>query len=436
MLRITTAHARAAIALTVLLAGCGKKEEKEVEAPAPVQVAPVERATMHKIVEADAVLWARDQASVMPKISAPVQKFLANRGDHVKAGQLIAVLENRDLRASASASKGQLDQAEANLRTTTGVTVPEAIVKARTDVMSAQQQVDAAQKLLESRRNLFQQGALARRLVDEAQVQYAAAAAALATAQEHLRAQQSVGNQEQVKTAQAQVESARGSFQSAEAQVAYSEVRSPITGVISDRPLFAGDLASTGQPLFVVMDISRIVARANVPQTEAVSVKVGQPATIRLTDRAFEVPGKVTVVSPATDPASTTVQVWVEAPNPNEQLKPGTSVRVAITVATLNDATVVPATAIVPAEEGGSAVVTVSGSNTAHQKKVEVGVREGDKVQIVSGVSPGDQVIVVGAVGLEDKAKVRIVKPGEKDEDEKDDKGGKDEKDEKGGEKK
>jgi HlyD family secretion protein len=436
MLRITTAHARAAIALTVLLAGCGKKEEKEVEAPAPVQVAPVERATMHKIVEADAVLWARDQASVMPKISAPVQKFLANRGDHVKAGQLIAVLENRDLRASASASKGQLDQAEANLRTTTGVTVPEAIVKARTDVTSAQQQVDAAQKLLESRRNLFQQGALARRLVDEAQVQYAAAAAALATAQEHLRAQQSVGNQEQVKTAQAQVESARGSFQSAEAQVAYSEVRSPITGVISDRPLFAGDLASTGQPLFVVMDISRIVARANVPQNEAVSVKVGQPATIRLTDRAFEVPGKVTVVSPATDPASTTVQVWVEAPNPNEQLKPGTSVRVAITVATLNDATVVPATAIVPAEEGGSAVVTVSGSNTAHQKKVEVGVREGDKVQIVSGVSPGDQVIVVGAVGLEDKAKVRIVKPGEKDEDEKDDKGGKDEKDEKGGEKK
>jgi multidrug efflux pump subunit AcrA (membrane-fusion protein) len=423
----------AAIALTLLSAGCGKKEEKEVEAPSPVQVAPVEQATIHKIVEADAVLWAHDQFSVMPKISAPVQKFLANRGDHVKAGQLIAVLENRDLRASASASKGQLDQAEANLRTTTGVTVPEAVVKAKTDVTSAQQQVDAARKLLESRRNLFQQGALARRLVDEAQVQYAAAEAALATAQEHLRAQQSVGNQETVRTAQAQVESARGQFQSAEAQVAYSEVRSPITGVIADRPLFPGDTASTGQPLFVVMDISRIVARANVPQAEAASVKVGQPAIIRLADRAFEVSGKVTVVSPATDPASTTVQVWVEAANPTEQLKPGASVRVAITVATLKDVTVVPAPAIVPGEEGGSAVVTVSGSNTAHQKKVEVGVREGDKVQILSGVSPGDQVIVVGAVGLEDKAKVRIVKPGEKDEDEKD----KDQADDKkGGEKK
>src|SRR5437660_641469 len=94
--------------LALLLPACSKKE-KEVEAAAPVQVAPVEQTTLHRIVEADAVLWAHDQATVMPKIAAPVQKFHANRGDHVKAGQLLAVLENRDLRASASASKGQLD---------------------------------------------------------------------------------------------------------------------------------------------------------------------------------------------------------------------------------------------------------------------------------------------------------------------------------------
>jgi len=420
----------AALVAIALLAGCGKKEEKEVEAPAPVQVGPVEQATVHKIVEADGVLFAKDQANVMPKITAPVQKFLVNRGDHVKAGQLLAVLENRDLRANAAASKGQFDQAEANLRSTTGVTVPEAIVKAQTDVQSAQQQADAAKKLLDSRRNLFQQGALARRLVDEAEVQYAAAQAALATAQEHLRTQQSVGNQEQVRSAQAQVEAARGTYQSAEAQVGYSEVRSPMSGVIADRPLFPGDVASTGQPLFVVMDISRIVARANVPQVEAAAVKIGQPAVIKLADKQTEVPGKVVVVSPATDPASTTVQVWVEAANAGEVLKPGASVRVGITAATIPDATVVPATAIVPGEEGGNAVMTVSGTNTAHLKKVELGVREGDKVQILSGVSPGDQVITVGALGLEDKAKVRVVQPGEKDEDEKD---SKDEKDDKKG---
>ena len=266
------------LAAAALLTSCSKKEEEsEAEAPAPVQVAAVERQTIHRIVEADGVLWACDQATVMPKIAAPVQKFLANRGDHVKAGQLLAVLEGSDLRAAASAAKGQLDQAEANLRTTTGVTVPESTVKAKTDVQSAQQQLDAAQKLVESRRNLFQQGALARRLVDEAEVQYAAAKAALDTAREHLRAQQSVGNQEQVRAAEAQLEAARGQYRSAEAQVSYSEVHSPISGVVADRPLFPGDIASAGQPLFVIMDVSRIVARANVPQAQAAAVHVGDP---------------------------------------------------------------------------------------------------------------------------------------------------------------
>jgi HlyD family secretion protein len=405
-----------ALLLAVVFTSCAKKEEKEVAPVTPVQVVPVEHATIQRIVETDAVLWAHEQATVMPKISAPVQRFLVNRGDHVKTGQLLAVLENRDLRAAAAANKGQVDQAEANLRTTTGVTVPESIVKAQSDVQSAQQQVDAAQKLLESRRGLFQQGALARRLVDEAEVQYATAKAALDTAREHLRVQQSVGNQEQVRAAQGQVEAARGQYQSAEAQVAYSEVRSPLTGVISDRPLFPGDLASTGQPLFVVMDISRIVARASVPQAQAAAIKIGAPASIKLTDGSMEVPGKVSVVSPATDPGSTTVQVWVEANNPGEQLKPGASVHVAITVATIKDAAVVPGSAIVSGEEGGTAVMTISADNTAHMKKVEVGVREGDKVQILSGVAPGDRVITVGAVGLEDKAKIRIAKPGEKDE--------------------
>ena len=122
------------------------------------------------------------------------------------------------------------------------------------------------------------------------------------------------------------------------------------------------------------------------------------------------------MVSPATDPASTTVQVWVEADNPGERLKPGASVRVAIVTAVIKDATVVPLSAIVPGEEGGTAVMTIAAGDTAHLKKVEVGVREAGKVQILSGVSPGDRVISVGALGLEDKAKIRIVKPGEKDE--------------------
>ena len=406
-------------ACLLVAAGCAKKEAKEAEPIAPVQVAPVRMDSIRRIVEADAALFPRDFSNVMPKIQAPVQRFLVNRGDHVKAGQLLAVLENRDLVAAEAASKGQLDQAQANLSSTANAVVPESVVKAQTDVQSFQEQFDAAKKVLESRQQLFKEGALPRKNVDDAQVAHAQARAQLETAQEHLRTLQSYGRQAQVDAAKAAVTTADGQWRSATAQVGYSEIRALISGVVSDRPVYPGDMAQPGTPLLTIVDISSVVARANVPQAQSSQIKVGDPATIKITESGVEVPGKVTVVSPATDPASTTVQVWVQAANPGERLKPGASVHVSIVTETLKNVAVVPSSAILPGEDGGTAVLVLGADNTVHQKKVEVGVREADKVQILSGASPGDQVVTVGGVGLEDNAKVRVVQPGEKDEDEK-----------------
>src|ERR1700724_2423395 len=107
--------------------GCAKKEEKEAEPIVPVQVTSVRQDSIRRIVMADAVLFARDWSNVLPKISAPVRKVYVNRGDHVKQGQLVAELESSDLRAATAESKGQVEQAEANFRSTAGATVPEAV---------------------------------------------------------------------------------------------------------------------------------------------------------------------------------------------------------------------------------------------------------------------------------------------------------------------
>ena len=173
-------------------------------------------------------------------------------------------------------------------------------------------------------------------------------------------------------------------------------------------------MASAGSPLLTVMDVSHVVARANIPQEQAAYLKVGDAATVIKPTARQEVPGKVIVVSPAVDPNSTTVQVWVEVENPGERLKPGATVHVSIVAATLKNVVVVPTAAVLPSAEGDTIVMVVGTDSVAHEHKVEVGVREPDKVQIVSGVKPGEQVITVGGVGLEDKAKVRVEKPGDK----------------------
>jgi HlyD family secretion protein len=396
-------------AACVLLGGCAKKQEAEVEAAAPVQVAAVTQDTVRRTVVAEGVLFPVDQWNVMPKVTAPVQRFLVNRGDAVRKDQLLAVLENRDLVATAAANKGQVDQAQANLQNTEQATIPESIVKAQSDVQSDQEQFDAARKVLESRQKLLQEGALSRKLVDDAAVQFAQAKAQLQTAQEHLRTLQTAGKQAQLNTAKAQVESAQAQYRSAEAQVQYSEVRSPGAGIVADRPLYPGDVAAAGTPLMVVMDVSRIVARLNVPHADAAQIKVGQPATVKVTDTAQEVPGKVTVVSPATDPNSATIQVWVQADNPNRLLKVGAPVHVTIVTETIKNAMLVPQAAILPGETGGTAVLVVDSESVAHRRAVELGVRQGDKVQVLTGVLPREDVVVVGGMGVDDKAKVKVV---------------------------
>jgi HlyD family secretion protein len=401
-------------ACLIALGGCSKKAEKEAEPVVPVQVTEVKLDSIRRIVASDAVLYPRNQASVVPKISAPVKKIHVNRGDHVKEGQLLAVLENRDLTAAAMESKGMYEQADANYKVTSGASVPEELTKSKADVQTAKQTLDAAQKVLESRQKLYADGALARRQVDEAQVAYTQARGQYETAQEHLNSLQRISQQEQLKGAAAQAAAAKAHYQGAEAQLSYSEIRSPITGVITDRAVYEGEIAAAGSPLFTVMDVSKVVARANIPQSQAAFLKVGDTATVTQTDSSEEVPGKVIVVSPAVDPNSTTVQVWVEMDNPRERLKPGATVHVAIVAATLKNVVVVPTAAVLPSAEGDTVVMVVGSDSVAHEHKVEVGVREPDKVQIVSGVKPGEQVVISGGVGLEDKNKVRVEKPGEK----------------------
>ena len=412
-------HLACCAMLALGVAAC-KKTEPKAEVVAPVRVAPAIKGSIRLIVNADAVLYPRDQANIVPKVSAPVKRFLVNRGDHVKQGQLLAELEARDLAAAAQASRGQYEQAQSNYRSTSAAGVPEQMTKAQTDVTAAREAMEAARRLLDNRTQLFKDGALARKLVDEAEVTYTQAKATFDTAQQHLQALQTVGGKEQINSAAAQVEAAKGQYEGAQALASYAEIRSPITGVVTDRPLYPGEMAAAGTPMLTVMDMSKVVARINMAQDQAKNVKVGNEATITPADGGELVTARVTIVSPASDANSTTVQVWVQADNPGEKMHAGQSVHVSIVAATLDGATLIPGPAVLPNAEGETIVLIVDDKNVAHEKVVQIGVREPEMVQIVAGVEVGERVVTQGGLGLEDKTKVRIMKPGEKAAGEKD----------------
>jgi len=251
---------------------------------------------------------------------------------------------------------------------------------------------------------------LPRKELDQAGVDLTNARNQYEIAQKRLESLNSIGAQQAQKSAKGQLESAEGKYQGAEAQLSYSQIRSPIHGVVTDRPLYPGEMASAGTPLLTVMDISQVVARAHIPQQSAALLKVGDPAEVTVPGFDNSFPGKVTIVSPALDPGSTTVEVWVTLKNPGERLKPGASVQISAVARSIKGALTIPAIALLTAQDGTTSVMVAGNDGRAHQKQVKTGVREADQVQIVDGLHAGDRVVGSGSYGLPDNRKITEAK--------------------------
>ena len=284
---------------TALLGICSacSSEPKDTEQPVPVQIVPVSQSTLDETVTANAVLFPIAQSALVPKLSAPVKRFYVNRGSHVRAGQLLAELENRDLAAAAQENRGAFDQAQASYATATAADIPQELQKAQLDAQAAKESFVAAQKVYDSRKQLFEQGALPRKELDQAGVDLTNARNQYEIAQKRLESLNSIGAQQAQKSAKGQLESAEGKYQGAEAQLSYSQIRSPIHGVVTDRPLYPGEMASAGTPLLTVMDISQVVARAHIPQQSAALLQVGDPAEVTVPGFNNAFPGKVSRAS-------------------------------------------------------------------------------------------------------------------------------------------
>ena len=398
--------------LALGLSGCSSAPA-EKEPVVPVQAASVGKVTLKQTSTAEAVLFPLQQSAIVPKISAPVKEFYVTRGVHVHRGQLLATLENKDLAAAAQDTKGTYDQAQAAYRTTTAADLPQTIQKAQLDAKAAKGMLDAQQKVYDSRQELFKQGAMPRKELDQSGVDLTAARNQYEIAQKSLQSLMAIGKDQALKSAAGQLESAKGKYAGAEAQLSYSEIRSPIDGVIADRPLYPGEMATAGTPVLTVMDVSQVIARAHIPQQDAALLKIGDKATITAPGLDEPVEGKVTVISPALDPNSTTVEVWIQAKNPKEVLRPGSSVQVSMLVKTFPEALVIPASSLLTAQDGTVSVMRIGSDGRAHDKKVKVGIKQGDQIQIVEGVQDGDKVVSDGAYGLPDNSKIEIQQPGQ-----------------------
>ena len=387
----------ALLAVALFSGGCRKKSDEAPEAAVAVQAEHPTVGPISAEIAADAVLAPLAQAAIAPRISAPVKEELVQRGTTVHKGQLLLTLEDRDLRGAAQDSRGSLNQAQAAFTAATLATIPEDVQKAQLDVDQAKANLDVANRTAEERKRLLKDGAISGRDVDTAIAAAVQAQAAYDSAAKHLANVEKTTHQTSIDAAQGQLTSAQGKLENAEAQVSYAELRSPIDGVVTDRPLFPGETAAAGAPAITVMDTRSLLAKLHISQAAAQQLKLGGEAELKIPGVDDPQAATVSLISPALDPGSTTVEIWLKLPNPGGRFKVGTPVHATINGATIQKAVQLPAAAILPADDGSTTVLVVGTDGAAHKRAVQVGLRTTEKVQILSGVTAFDMVVTEGA---------------------------------------
>ncbi len=413
---LPTARFAMATAFLLLAVGCKKAEEAPAAAVVSVQAEKAEQKDLTEYVSGDAVLSPQAQSALVSKISAPVKRFLVQRGAHVRQGQLLAVLENGDLAASVTDTRGSLTQAQAAYDNSVKAQIPEDLQKAQLDVTQAKAQMDVAKSTADSRKGLLDQGAIPRRDYETSNAAYVQTKAVYDIAVRHLASLNAVSQKASIAGAEGALVSARGKYQAAAAGLGYAELRSPIDGVVTDRPLFPGEMAQAGQAIVTVMDTSSLIAKVHLSQSQTQGLRVGADAVVTISGVADPVNGKVSLVSPALDAGSTTLEVWVTVANKDGALRAGSPARIQIAVRTLKNVIAVPNESIVANKAGDPAVMVIGADGAAQSTPVKTGITDGHDTQILSGLKAGEQVVTKGAYGMDDGTKVTVVAPGAGDD--------------------
>ena len=391
--------------------------EAEATPVVSVRVAKVEKQTIAAPVSAVGTIFPREQATVSAKISAQIKQMALLKNKAVKAGEVIAVLESRDLQAQRAEAVAALNQERANERSVTTGTIPQTNAQDQKALRDAQAKARTASATFERRRVLYEKGGISKKDLEASQLDLTTAENELRLAEQTIALRATSLNPNDRALAAARVAAAQQHLATLDAQLSYATIRAPITGVVTDQFQYEGEFAAAGAKLVNIADISQVIVKAPFADTVASQLKVGDPATVLPTDTTSEeLRGQVSLLSRSSDPTNRTVEVWVTLANGAGHLRANGAAQITISSQSRNDAIVVPAAAVTleasNANEG--TVMVVDEKSIAHETKVTVGLRTPDKIEITEGLKGGETVVIEGNFSLADGTKVEVAKDEQK----------------------
>lgn len=421
----------AAIAFSVLLAGCGSKTTANINVNTRAEAQPVDVTTVQAVVkpiptyfEATGTLASDESTDVAPSVAGKILEVNFDVGSYVNKGDVLVRLDPRDAQIRLEQAQAQvqqqeraveqaiagLRQAQARLGVGDGQTFNienfSQVKTVKANLKLAEQELARSERLLES-------GDISRAVVDQKRAQRDALIGQLDEARSNaaVSVKAITSAEAQVGAAKAGVAAARTQVDSARKAVSDTAIFAPISGFVSDRVADPGEYISPSAPnakIATIMRTSTLRLRIDVPEASIGKVNMGQGITLQTTaypDRNFA--GTVARVLPGLNPTARTLTVEAEVANTDGLLKPGQFATVRITQSAPENAVMIPAAAV--KTEGDINKVFIVKDGAAREHIVQLGLLENDLIQIKSGVAEGEMVAVTNINTLTDGVFVRQI---------------------------
>jgi RND family efflux transporter MFP subunit len=368
----------------VTLAGCGRDAADATarpknDEPRPVRVVRADSGTLQRTISATGALAAEDQVSLNTKVAGRLAELPVDLGSPVRQGDVIAVLDLTDFHLRVEEASTALAQARARLGVPLDGSSDQVDPGKTALVRQARAVLEQARRNHDRLTSLHRDGILSKAELDQADADLRVADA---------RVQEAL---EEVRSRQALVAERRAALRLAEQELADATLRAPFDGVVRERHLSIGGYLQVGAPVATIVRVHPLRLRLAVPEREAASVRVGQLVRLRPEGDAASAVGTVVRLSPAVDEDTRTLLVEAEVPNENGALRPGAFASAEIVVEAEQPAVLVPVSAITTF--AGVAKVFGIADGKVVEKRVRIGRRAADRVEVVEGIAAGDVII-------------------------------------------
>ncbi|HMJ23230.1 MAG TPA: efflux RND transporter periplasmic adaptor subunit [Terriglobales bacterium] len=360
----------------------------------PSKLQKVEKGDLAKSVVATGKVTPITKVEVKSKASGIVKKLLVDAGDKVKKGQLLAQLDKEEIEAQVEQSRAAVEAAEANVKST------EADYE-RAKVDAEGPDVPLLKRAYERATGMAKAGVVSTSALEDAQKNYE-----LSLNKQNVSKAQMTVLKAKTAQAQGQLGQDRANLKQLEEQLSYTDIESPIDGVVLSRDVEMGDAVSSilvlGSSATLVMtlgDTSQVYVKGKVDESDIGKVYLGQPARIKVEsfkDKTFN--GVVTKISPmgVEKDNVTTFEVRVSINNPGGELKAEMTANAEIILEEHKNVLQIPEGAIVYDKDKKASVEVPDSSAKDGKKKiaVNIGISNGAKTELLGGLKEGDQVVL------------------------------------------